>query len=114
MHRARAPEDPTAGTALVIGTLDKEIIRRVVRRHKNELRFCYELGLQRHPELAGRVVTEFIIAGNGRVVGAAVQKSSLADPAVEECVAKAVRRWEFPAVAQLTTVYYPFVFTGQE
>ena len=40
---------------------DKELIRRVVRAHLNELRFCYERALQSRPTLAGRVVSRFLI-----------------------------------------------------
>ena len=44
------------------GALDKEIIRRVIRRHLNELRFCYERELAKSPSLAGRVVVTFTLA----------------------------------------------------
>ena len=62
------------------GTLDKEIIRRTVRRHLNEVKYCYEKALATRPSLAGRIVTQFTIAPTGRVLAAVIQSSSLASP----------------------------------
>jgi TonB family protein len=109
VRRARAPEIIDAG-ARVVGTLDKEIIRRTVRRHLNEVRFCYEKELSRKQDLAGRIVVQFTIAGTGRVVGAAAQSSTTGDPSLDQCVVQAVGRWEFPPPPRgLVTVAYPFL-----
>ena len=82
-----------------------------MRQHHNEVRYCYERGLVVKPELAGRVVTSFTIAITGRVLGSAVTESSLRERDVEQCIAQAVRRWEFPSSQQMSTVSYPFVLT---
>lgn len=97
-------------SATVRGALDKEIVRRVVRRHLNEVRYCYESSLARRPSLAGRVVTSFTIAPTGRVLSSLLQSSTLADAAVEACIVGAVRRWEFPAPdgGGVVIVSYPF------
>jgi TonB family protein len=112
-HRAHAP-DLVPGIATVkcgvdASCLDKEIVRRVVREHRNEVRHCYERALVARPELQGRVVTRFTIATTGRVLGAAVTESSLSDRDVEQCIAEAVRRWEFPSSQQSASVSYPFL-----
>ena len=86
-------------------------MRRIVRQHRNEVRYCYERALVGKPELQGRVVTQFTIATTGRVLGSAVIESSVRDPGVEQCIAEAVRRWEFPSSQQLANVSYPFVLT---
>ena len=52
----------------VRGNLDREIIRRIIRRHINEVRFCYEQQLAAHRELAGRMVVQFNIAPSGQVL----------------------------------------------
>ncbi|HXU72038.1 MAG TPA: AgmX/PglI C-terminal domain-containing protein [Polyangia bacterium] len=115
-HRAKAP-DVVPGNVNVHcgsageGCLDKEIIRRVIRQHKNEVRYCYERGLATRPELEGRVVTSFTIANTGRVLGSAVTETSLRERDVEACIAEAVRRWEFPSSAQTSMVSYPFMLT---
>ena len=99
------------GTAEVRGSLDKEIIRRVVRNHLKEIRFCYEQGLHRQPDLAGRVSVGFTIRGDGGVLATHVAGSTLQSPSVESCMAGAVRRWAFPAspTGGATVVTYPFV-----
>lgn len=95
---------------VVRGALDKELVRRVVRQHLNEVRYCYEQALSRQPTLAGRVVVQFTIAPTGRVLVSALQSSSLEAPNVEACVVAATRRWEFPQPSGggLVVVSYPF------
>lgn len=105
----RAP-DIIQGIGSVRGALDKEIIRRIVRRHLNEVRYCYDKALAAHPSLAGRVVVQFTIAPTGRVLVALLQSTTLGAPAVESCMVEAVRRWEFPQPqgGGLVSVSYPF------
>jgi TonB family protein len=99
-----------SGPLTTRGSLDKEIVRRVVRTHLNEVRFCYEEALLRQPSLAGRVVVQFTIAPTGRVLVSALQSSTLASPAVEQCVVAATRRWTYPRPdgGGLVDVTYPF------
>jgi TonB family protein len=83
-------------TAEVQGALDKDIIRRIVRAHINEVRACYNTGLAKNPNLEGRVAVSFVITGTGTVGSAAVQESTVKDGEVGKCIAKAVKRWKFP------------------
>jgi hypothetical protein len=94
----------------VRGGLDKEIVRRVVRQHLNEVRYCYEQALVRQPSLAGRVVTQFTIANTGNVLVSVLQSSTLGAPSVESCIVTATRRWLYPAPSGggIVTVTYPF------
>ncbi len=100
-----------AGSADVRGSLSAEVIRRVVRRHTNEVRFCYEQGLNSNPELAGRVQVRFVITPTGAVQTSMVAGSSLGNRNVENCIATAVRRWSFPAPdgGGIVIVNYPFM-----
>ena len=77
----------------------------------NEVRFCYEQALAREPDLAGRTIVKFGIAPTGTVQYAAVADSNLG-ASVDQCVAQAVRRWQFPREpgGGLVMVGYPFVF----
>jgi TonB family protein len=111
-RRARAPE-VMPGQANVRGSLDKEIIRRIIRRHINEVKYCYEQELTRKPELGGRVAVQFTIAANGQVVASVLQNSTMGNVRVETCVVNAVRRWEFPKPlgGGIVIVTYPFNFT---
>ncbi|RLB57256.1 MAG: hypothetical protein DRJ42_00725 [Deltaproteobacteria bacterium] len=95
--RHAATSQVRAGRPEVRGSLSSEVIRRVVRRHVNEVRFCYDQGLMRKPNLAGTVTLSFIIAPTGAVQAASIQSSTLGDSAVEGCISRAWRRWQFPA-----------------
>jgi len=110
-HAAGAPCCIAAGRASVVGGLDKEIIRRVVRRHINEWRYCYERELQSQPSLAGRIILSFTIGPNGQVLTARMTSSTVGNAAVEQCVAQAVRRWRFPAPrgGGIVVVSYPIL-----
>jgi TonB family protein len=100
------------GQADVRGSLDKEIIRRIIRRHINEVRHCYQQELITSPGLGGRVLIQFTIATSGQVASSLLQSSTIANPRVEDCIVRAVRRWEFPKPhGDTVTVSYPFVLT---
>jgi hypothetical protein len=104
------------GVVSVHGSLDKEIIRRIVRQHMNEVRFCYDQELARKPALAGRISVQFAISSVGKVLTSVMQSTSMDDPRVENCVVNAVRRWEFPKPlgGGIAIVLYPFSFTSPE
>ena len=104
------------GTATVKGTLPKAVIRRVIRRHTNEIRFCYERGLQKRPDLFGRVLVRFLIFGDGVVKSVAVKESTVADSEVAGCIARTIRRMTFPTPEDggLVIVTYPFILTSSQ
>ncbi len=97
--------------AEVQGALDKDIIRRIVRAHINEVRYCYNQALARDPNAKGRVAVQFTIGGTGKVPSAVVQESTMKDAGVGNCIAQAVRRWTFPKPegGGSVIVTYPFV-----
>jgi len=105
-----------SGAAMVKGSLSKEVIRRIVHRHINEVKFCYERQLAQRPDLSGRVAIKFIISGTGAVQMAAVADSTLGNAQVENCIAQAVRRWTFPQPegGGIVIVTYPFQLTAPE
>ncbi|MBW2276158.1 MAG: AgmX/PglI C-terminal domain-containing protein [Deltaproteobacteria bacterium] len=107
---------PVAGSPMVKGSLPKETIRRVVQRHINQVKFCYEMGLARDSSLAGRVSVKFIISSTGAVQLAAIASSTLGDSDVESCIAQSVRRWKFPQPegGGIVIVTYPFNFTSAD
>ncbi len=113
-HGGRAHRVPQIrrGKAKVKGNIDKDIIRRIVRNHHNEVRHCYNQGLAKDPNLKGRVAVMFTIGPSGTVPSAAVAESTLKDRNVANCVAKSVRRWKFPKphTGGSAMVTYPFTF----
>jgi TonB family protein len=112
----RAVPQVRQGKLAVHGALDKDIIRRIARAHINEVRFCYNQGLVRSPALRGRVQLVYVIGEAGTVATAIVQESSLANTEVEQCIAKAVRRWKFPKIpgGGSVSVTMPFVLEPGE
>ncbi|MEM9463426.1 MAG: AgmX/PglI C-terminal domain-containing protein [Myxococcota bacterium] len=105
------PAHAPATSMDVEGPLDKAIIRRVVRAHINEVRYCYNEGLARDPDLAGRVVVQFTVGNNGKVIESTVTTTTLPDADVSSCIAEAVARWAFPKPAngEKVVITYPFV-----
>jgi hypothetical protein len=102
----------TQGTPQVIGSLDPEIIRRIVREHAGQIKYCYEKELIRTPGISGKVIMKWVINGEGKVTQALSQESQLKNPAVESCLANRIKTWVFPKPKGGGTVVvnYPFVF----
>ncbi|PRQ09325.1 AgmX/PglI C-terminal domain-containing protein [Enhygromyxa salina] len=100
--------------AEVLGSLDRDIVRRIVRAHINEVRSCYNAGLSRDPSLQGRVAINFVIDDMGSVSSSSVdQASTLTDRTVSRCIASAVERWRFPKPrgGGVVRVTYPFILS---
>lgn len=92
--------------------IDKELIRKVINGHRDQIRFCYELALQQAPALAGKVSVQFAVGASGFVAAARVENSSARSEALSECLVSRVRTWQFPVGKQAAgyRVTYPFVF----
>ena len=99
-------------TATVNGALDKKVIEEHVRKILPKLRYCYENGVRKHPEIAGIVVLDFIIQPTGDVSESKVVSTTMNDSGVEKCVADQVGKIKFPASKDAGTVVdnYSFVF----
>jgi hypothetical protein len=75
----KVPEPRMGKVAQVVGGLDKDLIRRVVRAHINEVRYCYNQGLAKDPNLKGRVAVQFQIGSTGKVPTAVVSETDVKD-----------------------------------
>lgn len=124
-ERAAAPE-PAAANWIVgsingdepQGSLDKDVIRQVVRGRIGDIRECYNRGLASDASLTGRVTVQFMIGGSGAVISAVVQASTLpvhGEP-VARCIATAAGKWVFPEPegGGRVIVTYPFVLTSED
>jgi hypothetical protein len=100
------------GHTTVVGGLSREVINRVIQKHYNEIKYCYEKELSKDPGLYGKITVLFMIDGTGRVGEALVQQTTMASEPVEGCVINHVRRWVFPQPQGGGTVQvtYPYVF----
>lgn len=100
--------------AQVIGALDRDIVRRIVRAHINEIRSCYNQGLARDEHLQGRVAVEFVVNAMGKVDSSRLESSTLHHGLVEACMVDATLRWKFPKPSdgKSVKVIYPFTLSA--
>lgn len=101
------------GKPEVTGSIDPELIRKVVHDHRAQIRTCYETQLSNKPSLAGKLVSAWTIDQGGSVTEAHTQETTLRDPGVESCVAAKIKTWRFPIPKGGGEVFvtYPFIFT---
>ncbi len=102
------------GNAEATGDLDKNIIRRYIRRKLPRIRHCYEMALLATPGLSGTVDTTFRINPNGKVLAASA--SGMEQEELHACVAEALSSIQFPAIASkgYVEVRYPFFLAAVE
>jgi hypothetical protein len=95
-----------------LGLLDKEIIRRVVREHASQIRYCYERELTRTPGIGGKIKMKWVIAADGTVTQAVVESDAMGNVGVTTCLIDKIRTWTFPKPkgGGIVIVSYPFVF----
>jgi len=102
----------TSSEPTVMGSLDKELIRKVIHANRSQIRFCYESQLNRFPKLEGKVAVKFVISASGAVATSQVAQSSVGNAELETCIAGRVRTWVFPKPkgGGVVVVTYPFIF----
>lgn len=88
----------------------KEIIGKVIRRHKRELQYCYDNTLERRQELFDAAIDlSFAIAPTGGPASVDLASSS-GIPEFDRCVQARVSRWIFPNTGMPIRANYPFRF----
>ncbi|MFY0525384.1 AgmX/PglI C-terminal domain-containing protein [Archangium gephyra] len=103
----------TARTIAAQGSIDREAVAKVVNSHLQEVYACYERALLKDPGLAGKVVLEWTIGTNGRVVATKTKSSTLRSPSVEACIIGGLKAWTFPpARGGAVIITYPFIFNS--
>jgi hypothetical protein len=114
-----APSGPAPSAPADEGSLDKEYVRTGVRELIGLVKECYDQGLARRPDLAGRLIVEFTIVGEPGIGGLvttstiADEGSTISDPGMRECVQETLYGARFPAPAGggEVKVHYPFAFS---
>jgi len=100
------------GTPTISGSLGFDEVWRVVRRHRNSVRYCYESELHDEPALEGGMVVEMTIDADGSVSDCSAGEGTLGDASLEACVVRCFVRMQFPALPAggVTHVRYPLTF----
>ncbi len=96
----------------ITGSIDRELIRRVVRSHLDQLRYCYEVQLTKNPKLSGKVAVKWVVTEQGTVSSSVVIQTTTGNNELDTCVAGRVLTWVFPKPkgGGVAVVTYPFVF----
>ncbi len=94
------------------GGRERDVIAAVIRRHINEVRYCYERQLAQQADLEGNLVVRFTIQPDGTI--GTVEITTGMHEEVDACVAARIRSWTFPAAEGITVVNYPFVFAHSQ
>ncbi|MEM6531886.1 MAG: AgmX/PglI C-terminal domain-containing protein [Myxococcota bacterium] len=99
-------------TPVVMGSLPKDVIKKVINQNRNQIRFCYEVELQKNQQLAGKVQMKWVIGATGSVVKTSVTQDTMQSKRVGQCLRQKIMGWKFPAPAGggIVEVNYPFVF----
>jgi outer membrane biosynthesis protein TonB len=111
-------QDPADSTTTqeatrVMGSLDRETIRRVIQQNQRSLQNCFERALQRNPAAGGKVTLSFSIQPDGNVSDV---QGTYDDVELGDCVVRQAGRWSFPAPkgGGMVRVTYPFRFRGAD
>lgn len=92
--------------------LTKDEVGRVIHSHLSEVRYCYESSMIRTPDIEGKLLVDFTIGASGRVISSAINKSTLPDPRLDDCILRRLVKWAFPKPkgGVNVSVTYPFIF----
>jgi len=108
-RKANLPPVVSDGQPNAQGDLDKDVIRRFVKRNLPRITYCYEKELLAIPNLQGTVQIQFFIAPTGKVASAS---GAGMNATVASCVAGVIKGIEFPKPkgGGGVQVNYPFTF----
>jgi hypothetical protein len=101
------------GPATVMGSIDKELVRKVIQDHAAQIRYCYETQLAINPRLQGKVSIKWVIQGDGSATSAQVDHgaTTLDDAKVHECMMSRIQSWAFPKPkgGGIAVITYPWI-----
>ncbi|WP_408098683.1 AgmX/PglI C-terminal domain-containing protein [Peredibacter sp. HCB2-198] len=85
------------GETVVLGSMDPDVIRRILIEHLPQFRYCYQQEIERRgSEVFGVVKLNFVIGASGHVSKAGTDGSSGLPADVSKCVVNVLRGITFP------------------
>jgi hypothetical protein len=97
----------------VLGSIDPELIRRVIREHASQVRYCYEQQLALNPKLSGKVSIKWQINADGSASSTMVnrEETTMPNDQVAACIMSRIVTWEFPKPrgGGIGVVTYPWI-----
>jgi len=97
----------------IAGDGDVAGIRKVVRKGKGTLRYCYEKRLKENPDLEGRLVI-VIDVFDGAIDDVFVETNTTRDDSLAKCAISKVKRWNFDGVEDTEGYKVPLTFTPED
>jgi hypothetical protein len=102
------------GTAQVMGSIDRELVRKVIQDHAAQIRYCYEQQLAINPRLAGKVSIKWVINGDGSASTPQVERgdaTTLENDSVHKCMMDRITSWQFPKPkgGGIAVITYPWI-----
>ena len=103
------------GDTKVLGAIDPELVRKVIRDHADQVRYCYEQELTLNPKLTGKVAIRWQINANGFSSNCALDPGNPIESAglqkVAACIMSRIVTWEFPKPkgGGMAIVTYPWI-----
>jgi protein TonB len=112
---ARAATEATPAPAAGSGkeeTRTIEVIQKIIKEHRPEVRDCYDKARKDLPSLQGDMVIHIVLDPEGKVKAAELnqERSTLKSPAVVDCALPVLKRIKFPPSSRgmESQVNYPF------
>jgi hypothetical protein len=105
----------TSGDTRVLGALDKELVRKVIKDHEAQVRYCYEQQLALSPKLSGKITIYWEINAEGRAGNAKIVRAdgatTMPNDHVAECIMSRIVTWDFPKPrgGGMGVVTYPWI-----
>jgi hypothetical protein len=102
--------------AVVIGSLDKSLIDKVIKQNQAKFLYCYQRELVKDPGLQGKVTLNFTISKDGSVAKSKTHTSgtTLNNGTVQSCMNAQMKALRFPELkgppTAIVMVKYPFNF----
>ncbi len=92
IYTAGIPSD-----TVVLGSMDPDVIRRILLDHLPQFRYCYQKELEKAgAELSGVIKLDFTIGASGHVAGAGAEGASGLPSDVKKCVVGVLKGITFP------------------
>lgn len=88
----------TAAKTVVVGSIDPELLRKILKEYIPQFRYCYQNELSYHPNLSGTIQLDFTLNAQGKVVNTNVKsKGSQFSQSGINCIAGVLKSIAFPA-----------------
>ncbi|MBO4350099.1 MAG: AgmX/PglI C-terminal domain-containing protein [Proteobacteria bacterium] len=107
------------------GELNKRTIQKIVRKHSDEIRACFEKDIDKIPYTGGRLiyVMKWTILETGKVTDSTCtdvsyenkNKREIYNENIENCLISSINDWRFPSPrGGRVSIDYPFVFDSDD